>query len=259
MSIFDRYAEYYDLIYKEKNYKIEVDYIDQLIKKYAGNAKSILDLGCGTGRYDFLLAETGYDITGVDFSEKMREIANRQSETYNGKAKSKINFLAGDIRNLRLNLKFDVVAAFFHVISYQTSNSDIMSAFKTALEHINDEGIFIFDCWYGPAVLNEKPENRVKRIENEKNSVIRIAEPELLPNENVVNVNYTVNAKNKQTGAVEEIKETHRMRYFFKPEIEYMLGHAGFEIIKCEEWLSSKELGLKTWGACFVARKQYKK
>ncbi|EKD69454.1 MAG: Methyltransferase type 11 [uncultured bacterium] len=253
MSIFDRYAEYYNLIYNDKNYKAEADYIDRLIKKYAGNSKSILDLGCGTGRHDFLLAESGYDVTGVDFSEKMLEIANRQSETSNSKLR--IKYLSGDIRDLRLNLKFDVVAALFHVISYQTSNSDIMSAFKTAFEHVDDEGVFLFDCWYGPAVLNEKPEARVKRMENEKISAVRIAEPELSPNENIVNINYTLIAKNKQNGAVEEIKETHRMRYLFKPEIEFMLGHAGFELIKCEEWLTSKELGLKTWGACFVARK----
>lgn len=253
MSIFDRYAEYYNLIYNDKNYKAEADYIDRLIKKYAGNSKSILDLGCGTGRHDFLLAESGYDVTGVDFSEKMLEIANRQSETSNSKLR--IKYLSGDIRDLRLNLKFDVAAALFHVISYQTSNSDIMSAFKTAFEHVDDEGVFLFDCWYGPAVLNEKPEARVKRMENEKISAVRIAEPELSPNENIVNINYTLIAKNKQNGAVEEIKETHRMRYLFKPEIEFMLGHAGFELIKCEEWLTSKELGLKTWGACFVARK----
>jgi SAM-dependent methyltransferase len=253
MSVFNQYAEYYNLLYKDKNYKTEVDYIDKLIKKYCKNAKTILDLGCGTGRHDFLLAGTGYDITGVDFSETMLEIAARQRETIDGKCK--INFINGDVRDIRLDLKFDVVTSLFHVISYQTTNSDIISAFKTAFEHLNDEGLFLFDCWYGPAVLNEKPETRIKRMENEKISVIRIAESELLPNENIVNVNYTVIVTNKLTGAVEEIKETHRMRYLFRPEIEYLLGQAGFIIKKSEEWVTSNDLGLNTWGACFAAKK----
>ena len=254
MSVFNQYAEYYNLLYKDKNYKTEVDYIDGLIKKYRKNAETILDLGCGTGRHDFLLAEIGYDITGVDFSETMLEIARRQSESSAGGLK--INFTNGDVRQIRLNLKFDVVTSLFHVISYQTTNSDIISAFKTAFEHLNSEGLFLFDCWYGPAVLDEKPETRIKRMENEKISVIRIAESELLPNENIVNVNYTVIVKNKQTGAVEEIKETHRMRYLFRPEIEYLLGQAGFVIEKSEEWVTANDLGLKTWGACFAARKR---
>lgn len=58
MSVFGSYSKYYDLIYKDKDYLAETNFIDSLIKKYAkGNVITILDMGRGTGGYTFLFAE----------------------------------------------------------------------------------------------------------------------------------------------------------------------------------------------------------
>jgi hypothetical protein len=62
-----------------------------------------------------------------------------------------------------------IMSAFtiFHVFSYQTTNGDLVAALTTAKEHLNPDGILIFDCWYGPAVLSNKPTIRVKTIEDD--------------------------------------------------------------------------------------------
>lgn len=78
MTTFGNYSRYYNLLYKDKDYKGEAGFIYDLIQKYSPGAKSILDLGCGTGRHDLLLAEKGYAITGVDMSEEMLLIARSQ-------------------------------------------------------------------------------------------------------------------------------------------------------------------------------------
>ncbi|MGZ7180607.1 MAG: class I SAM-dependent DNA methyltransferase, partial [Halobacteriota archaeon] len=79
MDVFDRYAQYYDLFYRDKNYTDEVDYVDALIEKYAlGKPATILDLGCGTGGHAVLLAKKGYDVTGVDRSDAMLAIAGEK-------------------------------------------------------------------------------------------------------------------------------------------------------------------------------------
>ena len=79
MAVFQRYAEYYDLLYRDKNYSKEVDYIDQLIKKYYPGSKTILDLGCGTGRHALYLAKKGYEVTGIDGAKGMIDVAKQQS------------------------------------------------------------------------------------------------------------------------------------------------------------------------------------
>ncbi len=64
-KVFENYSQYYDLLYQDKDYIAESEFIHSLIQKFANNAKTVLDLGCGTGRHDILLSQQGYDVTGV--------------------------------------------------------------------------------------------------------------------------------------------------------------------------------------------------
>lgn len=259
MKVFSNYARYYDLLYKDKNYKEEVDYVEGLIKQYSTKSvKSILDLGCGTGKHDFLLAEKGYSVTGIDVAPEMIEIAQQNSYNFQISQFSNFqigtSFQVGDVRSINLNKKFDTVISLFHVASYQTTNDDLIQFFQTAKNHLNEDGLFIFDCWYGPAVLTDRPVERIKRLEDEQIEVTRFAKPLLYPNENIVDVNYTVNIKDKTTSLVEEIKETHRMRYLFKTEIEFLAEKTGLSLLCSEEWITKKNLGFDTWGGCFIFR-----
>jgi methylase of polypeptide subunit release factors len=66
MSVFGAYARYYDLLYRDKDYAAEAQYVHRLIQSHALGARSILELGCGTGAHAVLLAGEGYRIHGVD-------------------------------------------------------------------------------------------------------------------------------------------------------------------------------------------------
>ena len=167
MSAFGSYSRYYDLLYKDKEYAKEADYIHGLIQQYAPKTRTLLDLGCGTGKHDFLLAEKGYSVHGVDMSETMLQEAKKRKPAKDSKLKSMPEFSQGDIRNFRLDKKFDAIISLFHVMSYQVTNKDLTDAFQTAKHHLNDGGIFIFDCWYGPCVITEKPLVKVKTLEDE--------------------------------------------------------------------------------------------
>ncbi len=138
-------------------------------------------------------------------------------------------------------------------MSYQTTNTDLSSAFTTAASHLNSGGIFIFDCWYGPAVLTDRPATRVKRLEDNAISVTRIAEPVMHTDENVVDVNYDVFIRDKTTGHIDELKETHRMRYLFRPELDILLKTGGFTLLEEAEWMTGRKPGNDTWSVCFVA------
>ena len=159
-----------------------------------------------------------------------------------------------DARTVRLGRKFDAVTALFHVMSYQTTNADLKAAFDTAKAHLEPGGVFVFDCWYGPAVLTLRPSVRIARFEDEHNAVTRLAEPVMHPNQNLVDVNYQVLIKNKHSGALEELRETHTMRYLFQPEVSVHLDAAGFELEESVEFMTDGQLGFTTWTAVFVAR-----
>ena len=249
--VFSSYARYYDLLYRDKDYAAEAEYVASLIRKFHPSARSILELGSGTGIHAALLTKKGFTVHGVERSEEMINIA-RTNALSSSQSQSKSTFSQGDIRTVRLNKSFDAVIALFHVMSYQTTNDDVQAAFETARQHLNPGGVFIFDVWYGPAVLTERPDVRIKRMADDQTEISRLAEPVLHPNENIVDVNYQVFVRDLTSQTVAELKETHSMRYFFKPEIEQFATQAAFQSQHAEEWLSGKEIGCDTWGACFV-------
>jgi 2-polyprenyl-3-methyl-5-hydroxy-6-metoxy-1,4-benzoquinol methylase len=153
------YSILYDSFYQTKNYKSENEFIFTFLS--TTKTQSILDLGCGTGGHDLLLAQKGYAVTGVDLSEEMIGQAIQKNRT----AGLSIEFLQGDIRTIRLKKKFDLVLSMFAVMSYQTTNEEFKASLETARAHLNPGGMFIFDAWYGPAVLHQIPETRVKELE----------------------------------------------------------------------------------------------
>lgn len=163
MSIFNIYAKYYNLLYRDKDYKAEVEYINNLIKKNKPDAATILNLGCGTGRHDFLLIEKGYSVRGVDFSKEMLSIADESLARLSPKD-SNLKFIYGNIQTIQLEQSFDAVISLFHVMSYQITNEMLYSTFRNVRAHLKDDGVFIFDFWYGSAVLSDKPTIRGKNL-----------------------------------------------------------------------------------------------
>ncbi len=258
MSVFGTYSQYYDLLYRDKDYDGEVQFVTELIQKHFLNAHNLLELGCGTGIHTEKLAGKGYSVHGVDLSPEMLKCAEKRRKNLPKTVAAKLSFACEDICQFRHSGNdidtFDVVLSLFHVISYQITNDNLLAVFKTAKAHLKHNGLFIFDCWYGPATLTDPPSIRIKRVEDERVSIVRIAEPVIHPNKNYVDVHYTVFVRDKRSGKVAEMKETHRMRYLFKPEIDYLLSLSGLTLIDDMEWLSGKELDFNTWSGCFLAK-----
>ena len=254
MSVFGNYSNYYDLLYKDKDYAGEAKYVDEVLQKWVPGARSILELGCGTGTHAVHLIQKGYSIHGVDISESMIARAEKNKKRLDPYLARRLFLSIGDIRNLRLDRTYEAVIALFHVISSLLKNDDIQAVLATVISHLKKNGIFLFDCWYGPAVLTERPEVREKYFEDDHYKIIRRAEPKMIANTNIVEVKYQLLAENKATGRVEKIEETHRMRYFFKPEVEIFFSSAGIQIVDFFEWMTAREPGFDTWSVCFVGR-----
>ena len=226
--VFEDYANFYDLFYRDKDYQAECNFVKRIFEIYSQNEiGTILDIGCGTGSHALLLSDMGYIVTGIDLSEKMLQFARNKA----GEQNKQIHFLQGDIRNLALSQKFDAVLAMFAVLGYQTSNQDVENALRSVRKHLKLGGLFIFDVWFGPAVLKEKPAERVKDAEQGDGKVIRYAHPVLDIVSHTIEVNYTV-SEVKEDQSVAEVKESHLVRFFFYQELRYFLERNGFEVLK---------------------------
>jgi len=58
--------------------KKEIEFIERTLDLKVGD--KVLDLGCGNGRHSILLAERGYQVTGVDYSKSLLEMAQVEAE-----------------------------------------------------------------------------------------------------------------------------------------------------------------------------------
>jgi SAM-dependent methyltransferase len=253
MSVFGNYARYYDLLYRDKDYAGEVRYVCDLLQRYGAKVRRLLELGCGTGRHAELLAQQGFDVCGIDGSAVMLEQAQRRAAAARA-GRGALSFRQGDIRTFELSERFDAVLSLFHVVSYLTTNADLRALFGAVKRHLAPGGVFVFDFWYGPAVLTDRPSVRVRRLEDDVIDVTRLAEPVMHPQENVVDVNYEILIREKATGRQESVRENHRMRYLFQPELDLLLSDAGLAPVAAEEWMTAKQPGFDTWGVCCVAR-----
>ncbi|HEY0243837.1 MAG TPA: class I SAM-dependent methyltransferase [Gemmatimonadaceae bacterium] len=254
MSVFAGYSRYYDLLYRDKDYAGEAKYVAELIRHHASQARTVMEIGCGTGAHAVELAQLGFDVAGVDMSEGMLEAADARRASLAPDIAAKMEFARGDARTVRLGRKFDAVISLFHVMSYQTTNADLAAVFTTAREHLEPGGVFVFDCWYGPAVLRQWPAVTEKNLSDDATEIARRAEPVIHAAENVVDVNYTVVVTDKLTRASETLRETHRMRYLFTPEIEMALSTARMTLVDSRGWMTDSPPGFETWGAVFVGR-----
>jgi len=250
LSIFEKYADFYDDLYIDKDYCNETKYIRSLLDHYLGQYQSILDLGCGTGQHAVNLAQQGYQVYGVDQSQQMLGYAEKKKLAQHVNVQQRLKFRQADIRSMNLSRKFDAVLALFHVTSYLISQQDLHNYLDMVKNHLKDDGIFCFDFWYGPGVISEPPENRSKEVSVAGQIYKRIAEPIHDTENNCVKVNYRILDSDNTI----VVSESHDMRYFFDEEIHDLLFSAGFSCLAIHNWLTLKSADEHSWHAVATAK-----
>lgn len=190
---FNLYCQYHDLLYYDKDYLAEKNYIDDLIQKFLPLHKNVFELGSGTGKHALLLAEKGYQILGIKRSSEMITISESNNHGH-------VQFQIADVVTFKNDKRFDVPLSLFHVISYLNNNQDLIRTFQNVHYHLNKDGIFIFDIWHSPAVNAQIPEKRTKALQNENIKVVRTANPIIYTEKNIVEVNYVIEIEDLESG-----------------------------------------------------------
>lgn len=132
-------SPYYHILYKNRNDKEAHLFIDHLVQKFQPkNTATMLDLACGKGRHSIYLAEKGFDVTGVDLSEK--SIAHAQEfET------EKLHFFVHDMRRKSKINYYDFIFNFFTSFGYFSKEIDHQLTLDAISKGLKKEGIFVMD------------------------------------------------------------------------------------------------------------------
>ena len=163
MSSFSDYAPYYDLFYRGKDYAAEAGFVLGVLRDHGCRPHKMLELGCGTGGHAEHFAKAGCSVLGVDLSERMVGRAEERFAALPAELSGRFRGMQGDASNFVSPEKVGAVVSLFHVASYQTSNDALLGYFRSARSALEPGGLFLFDFWYGPAVLTDRPHGRERR------------------------------------------------------------------------------------------------
>jgi SAM-dependent methyltransferase len=249
--VFDRYAKYYDILYSDKDYNKECDFIENALLKFSGKKpKKILDIGCGTGNHMTVLLSRGYDVTGIDPSASMAELAEKKVRNlgFNNRV------LVSKMSDFQVDKPFDAAICMFAALNYVTDTEDLVRSLANTRKHLKKEALFLFDFWYGPAVLKINPSTRIKIIESNKTKVIRTVTPEMDTFRSLIKTHYYLVALSGDK-VLDELTETHELRYFFPNELDHFAKDSGLEILNyCEFPILESKPAENTWNVAAIAK-----
>jgi len=137
-------AEVYEAIYRSrgKSWVDEADYVTEVIRSRAPEARSLLDVACGTGAHLEEFSRPFDPVQGLEIAEPMLELARQRLPD--------IPVHAGDMREFELDRTFDAVCCLFCSIGYLETVDELRSAIRSMAEHVEPGGVLVIEPWWFP-------------------------------------------------------------------------------------------------------------
>lgn len=247
-----KFSDIYDLFYSDKTYTQEAKFVQYLLQRFGGkSAQKILELGCGTGTHSFLLEAYGHEILATDLSEDMIRKARAKAEARG----SGVRFAAQDMIELDQPWRpFDAVICLFDSFCYVIENDDVEGVLTRVHKHLKPGGLFIFEFWNAPAMINHLDSIRVARLQHGEDEIVKLSEAQLDYQRQLYQVNYTL-YEIKADGMCHTYTERHTNRYYQVQEMAYFLTRAGLQPLKMYAGYAEDEtITGDTWNIVCVAQ-----
>ncbi len=141
--MFTNTAHVYDLIYEGagKDYAAEAAALHDLITARNPQARTLLDVACGTGGHLLHLRE-GFDVAGLDIDAGMLAEARRKLPD--------VPLIRADMRTFQLHRQFDAIVCLFSSIGYMRSSEELQSAVGRMAAHLAPGAVLVVDGWIRP-------------------------------------------------------------------------------------------------------------
>ena len=228
-------AIYYDRLYESKNYLHEVAFIQNSIENFLATESSqiaLLDMGCGTGNHASKLASDQVQVTGIDISIEMIELAIKKQANSNFNP----NFRVANLLDFEVEEKFDVICIMFNVIGYLENFASLSTLFdKISRKLLKPGGLLIFDFW---DIQGVQPDSApVKELQWEINGhrVMRSSRSSFDDAANKLRIEFEwidtdIASENTHAVISQVHKEIHSILFYDSDEVETLLKNNDFEI-----------------------------
>lgn len=163
--MFSKTAQYYDLIYSQKDYRAEVDRLLGIIhEKRPSSDGRFLDVACGTGNHIQHLNDH-FHVEGLDINPELLEIARQRNP--------EVTFHQGDMTSFNLGETFDIITCLFSSIGYAQTLERLHKAIANMARHLDPGGLLLIEPWFTPqdwrpgtlhAQIIDEPELKIVRM-----------------------------------------------------------------------------------------------
>ncbi|MCH5209970.1 MAG: class I SAM-dependent methyltransferase [Oscillospiraceae bacterium] len=229
MNSYRDFARIYDsLMHRDVDYEKWADYIENLFDMYSVNPHLVCDVACGTGNMTIPLAKRGYDMTGVDISEDMLNIARSKSEGLD------ILYLNQSMADIDLYGTMGAFLCMIDGINYVLTPKSLLKFFtriKTCF--MDNDGIFIFDI---------STEYKLRNVIGSEtfvhcgNNIFYTWQNRFIEKRRISDMFLTFFVKRGKL--YERFEERHLQRAYSADELTYLLKKAGFAKIDIYDELS---------------------
>ena len=141
MEAYTSFAAVYDTFMDNIPYEEWEKYLKSLLYEYGVREGFVLELGCGTGNMTEILAQSGYDMIGVDNAEEMLEIAIEKRM----KSGLDILYLQQDMREFELYGTVKAIVSVCDSVNYILEEEELEEVFRLVNNYLDPGGVFIFD------------------------------------------------------------------------------------------------------------------
>jgi SAM-dependent methyltransferase len=247
MQPYSGFAAVYDLFMDNVPYEDWADYVQRLLKKHKIEEGLILELGCGTGSMTRCLAERGYDMIGIDYSEEMLAIARENSSEGNN-----ILYLCQDMREFELYGTVSAVISVCDSMNYILSEEELLKVFRLVNNYLDPGGLFIFDLDTQYAYEEVLGDNTIAENREEGSFIWENTyyEDELL---NEVNLTLFLP---EEGDCYRKYEETHYRKAYDLETITRLIEEAGMEPVAIYDMLTERKPKKNSERVYIIAREK---
>ncbi|WP_125546228.1 class I SAM-dependent DNA methyltransferase [Levilactobacillus lindianensis] len=219
--IYQTFAELYDELFDPAMYDQWLDFVAQRVDPKDGD---LLDLACGSGRLGVLLAQKGYQVSGLDLSEEMLALASKHA----AEAEITMPLMAGDMLDLSMIGTYQTVTCFADSFCYLPDLDAVTQAFHQVEQHLAVGGKFLFDVITPHQTDDVYPGYMYNYVDDERAFIWTSYGIEDEPH--AAEHDLTFFTQNEETGDYRKVTELHHERTYDLADYRQALAQAGLTV-----------------------------
>ncbi len=213
---YEAIAEAYDYMLRHVDYDLWYRFISGVMIYFVDNPRTVLELGCGTGRFGAKFSADDFSIYGIDRSMRMLQVAKTRAFRH-------FRIICSDIRNFALSRTVDFIFCVHDTMNYLRDPADIRKTLQCVKRCMHKKSVFMFDI---------TTEHNIDRFFDNRTSFYKTGGKNISwsntydREKKLIRSNFVVDLKNG-----ERLTEEHLQRIYTIDEISEILQDEGFDII----------------------------